>query len=168
MRNKAILIGIGIGLIVMFVVLGIFFGRHPSKMENLFNDTITALDNEEGLKELFNDYAIEESPELDKDIKTINEFYEGKSVEVKKLKVYHESSNVYRMHATVVTDKGKYFVCIGATGSRIVDNYGISQLIIEKSKEFQKKKIFKKDEFAKYISHAKPYGVTIRVKGDTK
>lgn len=168
MRNKAILSILGISLVVLFIVMGIFLGRSDSKMQDLFDKTITALDNEEGLKELFNDYAVKESKTLDEDIKALNDFYKGKNTEIKKLKVFHESSNVYRMHATVTTDKGKYFICIGATGSRLVDNYGISQLIIEDSKEFQNKKIFKKDEFSKYVSHANAYGVTIRKKGDMK
>ena len=71
MRNKAILSILGISLVVLFIVMGIFLGRSDSKMQDLFDKTITALDNEEGLKELFNDYAVKESKTLDEDIKKL-------------------------------------------------------------------------------------------------
>ena len=166
MKKKAVLI---IGLAVFIAVIacfGVFFGRDGAKMEKLFSNTVAVLDSGEGLKELFNNAAIGNSPTLDADIAALNEFYQGKSVEVKNPKVYHEAGAIYRMHATIVTDKGKYFISIAATGARMVDNYGIQQLVIEDSKEFEHKKIFKKDEFAKYNSHAAEFGVTIRTKGD--
>lgn len=168
MKIKLSLIVTCVIIVAVIVCAAIFLSHNTGKVEGLFNETIKALDAEQGLEELFLPAAKEEAKTLKKDIDSINRFYEGKSVSIEDYEFYRESSTGYRIYATVKTDKGEYFVCILANGARKIDTYGISQLIIEDSKEFQHKKIFKKKEFDKYLDHADEYGVTIRLKDDMK
>lgn len=166
MKAKIILI-ISLILTVALICCGaVFFSHHPDNVENLFNDAIKALDNEQGLEELFLPSVKEESKTILRDIRKINKFYVGKSVEINDYNFYRESATGYRMYAVVKTDADEYFVCMSGTGARMVDSLGLNQLIIERNEEFQHKKIFKKKEFDKYLDHAEEFGVTIRVKGD--
>lgn len=155
-------------IVAVIVCAAIFFSHNTGKVENLFNETIKALDTEQGLEELFIPAAKEQAETLEKDIDALNKFYDGKSISIEDYEFYRESNTGYRMYATVKTDKGEYFVCILGNGARNVDPYGISQIIIEDSKDFKHKKIFEKKEFDKYLDHADDYGVTIRVKDDMK
>ena len=166
MKSKLILIISLLIIIAFFGCAGVFFSHDTGKVEALFTDTIKALDSEQGLRTLFTSAAVERSEALDKKIDEINEFYKGKSIDVTDYAFYRQSATGYRMHATVRTDSGEYFVCILGSGARRVDSYGIDQLIIEDNQEFRHKKLFKKKEFDKYLEHAEKYGITIRVKGD--
>ncbi|MCR5652378.1 MAG: DUF5104 domain-containing protein [Ruminococcus sp.] len=153
-------------VIALFVCMGIFFSHNTDRVEELFNDTVKALDTENGLKVLFTPTAVDNTKTLDLQIDRVNKFYVGKSVEVKDFTIYRESNNIYRMNATVKTDGGEYFVSLAGCGARRVDPYGIDQLIIEDNQEFQHKNLFKKKQFDKYLEHAKEFGITIRTKGD--
>ena len=153
-------------IIAVFLCGAIFFSHNTGKVEGVFNETIKALDSEQGLEELFIPEAKDQSKTLKKDIERINKFYEGKSVSIEDYNFYRETNTGYRMYAVVKTDRGEYFISIRGNGARKVDPYGITQLIIEDNKEFQHKKIFKKKEFDKYLDHAEEFGITIRIKGD--
>ena len=166
MKSKVILIVSIILVVALFACGAFFFSHNSSRVETLFNDTIKALDSDSDLHPLFTDAAKNESKTLKDDIKSLNEFYLGKSVEIEDFHFYRETNTEYRMYATVITDRGEYFVCMLGSGARLVDSRGLKQLIIEENHEFQHKKIFKKKEFDKYLDHAEEYGVTIRTKGD--
>ena len=166
MRAKLPLIITCVIILAFFVCAGVFFSHDTGKVEGLFNETIQALDTEQGLEDLFLPVANEQTKDLKADVAALNKFYDGKSVGIENFEMYRESSTGYRMYATVKTDKGEYFVSILGSGARKVDPYGITQIIIEDNREFQHKNIFKKKEFDKYLDHAEEFGVTIRIKGD--
>lgn len=168
MKAKLSLIITCVVILAIFVCAGFFFSHDSSKVEGLFNETIHALDTEQGLEELFIPAAKDQSETLKADIDAINKFYDGKSVSIENFTFYRETNTGYRMYATVKTDKGEYFVSIRGNGARKVDPYGLTQIIIEDNKEFQHKKIFEKKEFDKYLDHAEEYGITIRIKDDMK
>ena len=164
--------------IIVYIVLAIvlfgstifFFGNNPAKIEELFNTTIKSLENPDELESLFTEQALNESEEgnINQGIEEIKEFYQGKFVKAEDLVVFHETGNIFRAYATVITDKGEYFVCIGATGARRIDPVGIKQLIIEDNHNFKKKDIFKKKELKKYEGKADACGITIRRPNDNR
>lgn len=156
---------LGIALLVCSVV---FLGSNQSRVEDLFNKTIETLDKGESVESLFNTEAKDKAANLDVDCAALSEFYQGKSVEVKNFDIFHETGNVYRAYGVVVTDKGEYFVCIGATGARAIDEVGIKQFIIEDNKTFKKKDLIKRKIMNKYEKKADEYGITIRMKGDKR
>lgn len=168
MKQKVRNILLGVLLVALIVTIAVFTGNDGSRVENLFKDTVKALDNGQSISELFNDEAREKSTTLDADAMDLAEFYQGKSVEIKDYEMFHESGNTYRAYAQVVTDNGSYFLCISATGSRLMDQVGIKQLIIEDYKNFAKKNIFKKKTLVKYEKKAEEFGVTIRLPGDNR
>ncbi len=168
MKAKLSLIITCVIILAIFVCAGVFFSHDSNKVEGLFNETIQALDTEQGLEELFIPAAKEQSETLKADVDRINRFYVGKSISVTDYEFYRETNTGYRMHAVVKTDGGEYFLSIRGNGARKVDPYGLTQLIIEDNKEFQHKKIFKKKEYDKYLDHAEEFGVTIRIKDDMK
>lgn len=175
MKKKLILFVVILSTAAVFTLAGVFLSHNTSRVEKLFDETIEALNSEKGLKELFTSNAIDETNNdkdtkrnIDKEIVKLNKFYVGKSVKISDFSCYRESNTGYRMYAYVTTDSGEYFVCILGSGARLVDTYGIEQIIIEDSQEFKHKNLFKKKEFNKYLDHAEEYGITIRVKGDKK
>ena len=167
MKKPIMIIGSIVCLAAIIETLAVFFGNHEDRIENVVNKTITALDNDgEGLDGLFLEKPKKYSLTFKKNLAELNEFYQGKSTSVQDLYIYHETENLFRAYAVVTTDKDKYFVCIQASGSRMVDTEGINQLIIDKYDNFKGKKIIEKKLMKDYAKQARTYGITIRVKGD--
>ncbi|MEE3333976.1 MAG: hypothetical protein VZR54_06845 [Ruminococcus sp.] len=163
---KAIVITIIV--VAGFICSGIFLSNSGDRIEGLFRDTIKSLDNGESIDKYFNSKAKEKSRTLDVDSMALGEFYQGNSSEIKKIDIYHERDNQFRVNAVVKTSEAEYFVTIAATGSRVIDELGIRQFIIEDNKTFKKKDLFKKQHFTKYEKKAEEYGITIRMKGDKR
>jgi hypothetical protein len=166
--NKVLTAIIAVCVVLAIIVsLAVSYGNNSSNIEKLFYDTVKSLDNSgEGLNDLFLPEAKKYIFTFNNQVNELNEFYEGKSTSVDDLDVYHETDSTYRAYATVTTDKGKYFVCISATGARAMDAKGIKQLIVEKYETFSKKKIIKKHLIKDYAKQARTYGITLRTPGD--
>lgn len=172
MKKKALISGLIFLLIAVIICFAVFFGNNTSNIEELFNKTVTTLnsDNSEELKNLFLENAKKYSIDLDGNIDEVNEFYKGRTIspkQIENLTVFHETDNIFTAYAIVKTDANKaYFVCIKATGARLVDEKGISQLIVEDYNTFKGKNIFKKHILKDYQKQARTYGITVRTPGD--
>ncbi len=166
MKKKVIIGGLIVLLIALIVTLPFFFGQSTDKIDALFNDTISALDTDRDLSSLFLENTRQYADTLSENTAELNEFYEGKSVEINDYCVYHETDDIYRAYATVKTDKDEYFVCMSATGGRPIDTVGIKQLIVEKYSTFKGKKIIKNKILKDYTKQARVIGITIRTPGD--
>lgn len=166
MKKKVIVGGLIVLLIALIITLPFFFGQDTGKVDALFNDTIKALDTDSDLSGLFLEKTKQYADTLDENISELNEFYEGKSVEINDYCVYHETDDLYRAYAVVKTDKDEYFVCMSATGGRPVDAVGIKQLIVEKYGTFKGKNIIKNKILKDYTKQARVIGITVRTPGD--
>ncbi|MBQ5397808.1 MAG: hypothetical protein IIU14_00020 [Ruminococcus sp.] len=166
--NKITLIICSIVCVALIVLSAVFMGSSSDRVEELFNKTVKTLDSSQSISSLFNDEAKTMSQTLDVDAEALREFYQGKSVEIKNFDIFHETGNIYRAYGEVVTDKGSYFLCVSATGARLMDQLGLKQVIIEDYKNFKKKNIIKKKELGKYEKKAEEFGITIRMRGDKR
>lgn len=164
MKGKIIL-GASIVVFVAFVICAsIFFSADMNKVTPLYDKVIEALDEEHGLKELFLDETLEKKADImDEKIETANDYYEGKSVDISKFKIYRESASYYRAYAVVKTDAGKeYFVSAALSGARSVDPLGVKQVIIDDRGKHHKKNFFKAEKFKDYLKKSTDYGVSLR------
>ena len=167
MNKVKIIVGTVLVLVIV-VTLAVLTANDGSKIEQIYRDTIATLDKGESVESLFAAAPETVKSTVDVDSQALGEFYQGSTSEIKNFEMYHETGNIYRAYGEVVTDQGDYFVCIAATGARLIDKPEIKQLIIEDYKNFNSKHVFKKKIFNKYIKKASEYGVTIRLRGDKR
>lgn len=166
--KKFIVAGVTIFLLLALILsFAFFFSNDTSKIENIFNKTVKSLDNScVGLKDMFTEDAKKYSVDLDGNIDELKNFYQGKSIKIEDLKIYHETDNLFRAYAAVTTDKDKYFITISASGARRVDTQQIKQLVIAKYDEFDYQYVIKKKHLMSYHKQARVIGVTVRHPGD--
>lgn len=130
--------------------------------KKLFNRAVSALDNEGDFKDLFTEKAVIRAKTFDKDIKVVNDFFKGKTVEINELKSDREKdSNFYRAFGYVKTDEGEYFVCVSVALAKQFGDIGIQKLVVEDAGQFRSKNIVRKDDLEKYMNNAKDYGATV-------
>lgn len=163
MKGRIILIASCVVFVAFIICASIFFRADINKVTPYFEKVVTALDNQEGLKELFLDETLEKKADvMDEKIEESKEYYQGKSQSIDKFKIYRESSSYYRAYAVVTTDKGEYFVSAQISGARSVDPLGVKQVIIDNRGKHHKKGFFKAEKFKDYLKKSTEYGVSLR------
>ncbi len=170
--KKAFIVTLSLVLLVAVIAgMAVFFGNDGSKINDIFYQTVESLDKDcSGLKSLLLDDAKKYCKHLDENIDELKDFYEGSAVSPKAIEnftVFHETDNIYTAYGVVPTDAGKkYFVCIQATGARIVDAKGVKQIIVEDYDTFKGKKVIENKKLKDYQKQARVVGVTVRPPGD--